>query len=93
MIRQIDYNKPLKAAKTLALATYLFTLLYFPADMALAAEKVDVSVGLSLTLLLPLIYAAGLFICVFLFCWIYNQVARRTGGIELDFRDPEKTLK
>jgi len=86
MIRQIDHIKPVKTAKTLALTTYLFALLYFPTDMALADEKVDVGIGLWLTLLLPLIYAAGLFVCVFMFCWIYNQVARHVGGIELQLR-------
>ena len=93
MIRQINHIEPLKTAKVLALTTCLFALLYFPTDMALAEEKVTLTLGLWLTLLLPVIYALGVFVCILVFCWIYNLVAKRVGGVEFEIGGSNEIAK
>jgi hypothetical protein len=49
-----------------------------------AARKGPVHPGLLKVMLLPILYGLGGFVVTAIFCWLYNAVAKRLGGIEID---------
>ena len=44
-------------------------------------------------IILPFLYAIMGFIMTAIGCWIYNLVAKWTGGIELEFEDDEELIE
>lgn len=51
----------------------------------LGGESIGVALGLGMAILFPLLYGVLAFVFGFLSAWLYNAVAARVGGIELEF--------
>ncbi len=91
---QIKSIAPLQAAKVSA-------VLYFVIGAVIAVPMVVIgmfvstsegageaqSFGVGFLLLMPLFYAVIGFIFGPIFCWLYNVVAKWTGGIEITIQD------
>ena len=96
-IRSIDV---ISCAKMMAAVHGCLSLLFIPfflifglASLLLGPNKVGgiaaIGLGLVFAVVLPLFYAAMGFLIGALGAWIYNFVARRIGGIRLEFAAPE----
>ena len=84
MARQHDQPKSLKMVNTFALTAMLLLALNLPTGGAIAEGAMNTSINLWLTLLLPLIYAIGVFGLVVLFCWFCNLASQRKDSKNYD---------
>ena len=84
MKKQITRFSPLQTAKVLALLYFIFSLAFSPfilVPLSLGPTPVP-EFPIWLFIFMPLMYLVFGFILTLLAAWIYNLVARWTGGIE-----------
>ncbi len=53
----------------------------------LGSESVGAAVGVGMAILFPVLYGVLAFVFGLLSAWLYNVVAARVGGIEMEFED------
>lgn len=83
MKKQITSISLVQTAKVAAVMYFVLGLIgvVFTLLMSLIAPATQTT-GLLFALLAPFLWAFFGFIFVFVACWIYNQIAKRVGGIE-----------
>lgn len=95
--RRITRIEPLQAAKIYGLITGLISLVFVPFFLLFSAvpallstedtgglAALGIGMGLAFMVILPVVYAFFGFIFGFLSALIYNAVAKRIGGIEVE---------
>jgi len=87
MEHQISRIDPLQAGKVAAALYFIFGAVAIPIALigGLSSSEPGVAV---LAILLPFIYALIGFIFIPVFCWVYNQVADRIGGLIITLNQP-----
>lgn len=87
-MQQIESFGVLQTSKVVSAVYFILGLLVvvITAIFAIAARKgpVRYSGGLVMLLLAPIFYGLAGFIFTAIFCWLYNAVAKRLGGIEIE---------
>ena len=53
----------------------------------LGGESIGVALGFGMAILFPVLYGGLAFVFGFLSAWMYNAIAARVGGIEMEFED------
>ena len=91
----LNHIDPVSFAKLYAamvtVIMFVFCLLYalivivFGSMMGEAA--VGIGLAIAIAIFLPLIYAVFTFVLSLLIAWIFNTVAERVGGVEMEFDD------
>jgi hypothetical protein len=84
-MRQIKSFNVIQTAKVLGALYFIFGLVgtLIITSISLGAKK-GRGPGLVLAVLAPFIYGVGGFISTAAFCWLYNVIAKRLGGIEVE---------
>ena len=83
MRRQISHVAPLQMARVFALLYFVISLPFCAIAFVSMMLMPQVSVASPMVLIgMPFLYAAFGFIFTFLAAWVYNFVARYTGGVE-----------
>ena len=83
MRRQISHVAPLQMARVFALLYFVISLPFCAIALVSMMLMPQVSVASPMVLIgMPFLYAAFGFIFTFLAAWVYNFVARYTGGVE-----------
>lgn len=91
MSKRLTRIEPWQTAKTLAVVYFLLGLvlavpLGLLSSLAPAAPGEE-SPGIGFFLILPFLYGIGALVFVPIACWIYNEAARRVGGIEISVEE------
>jgi hypothetical protein len=78
---------PGPAAKISGVIYLIFGILLSPVFLlpALLGEKQQPA-AVVVALLTPILYGAGGFVATASFCWIYNLIAPRLGGVQIELR-------
>lgn len=96
METEISRIAPFQAAKLAAVLYFIMGLVFAVPIMSLSlffsppegAEQNN-SMGIVFILILPFLYALMGFIFTPIMCWIYNLVAKYTGGLKFSLRDTQ----
>jgi hypothetical protein len=85
-MRQIKSFNVLQTAKVLGVVYFAVGLVVslFIVFINLTVTKGPRHTGLVIAVLLPFLYGGTLFIFTAVFCWLYNFIAKRLGGIEVE---------
>jgi len=85
-MRQIKSFAVLQTSKVMGALYFLFGLLIMvPFFLVVSASRGHRHRGsLLMVLIMPVFYAVGAFILTAIVCWLYNGVAKRIGGIEVE---------
>ncbi len=88
-MHQIKSFNVIQTAKVLAALYFIFGLVgtLIIASISLGAKK-GPGPGLVMAVLAPFIYGVVGFISTAAFCWLYNVIAKRLGGIEVEVASP-----
>ncbi len=96
VLKRID---PMSYAKVYAaitvLVVFVICLLYalfifaFAGMMGGGAEAIGIGLAIAMVIFGPIIYGIIVFIFGLLIAWVYNLIAARIGGIELEFEEYE----
>lgn len=85
---RISHISILQASKVFAVLYAIMGLCYAPfLLMAMFASDDLASVSLLLLFLIPILYGVIAFIFTAIGAWLYNQIAKRLGGVEVTLAD------
>jgi hypothetical protein len=90
VLRRIDPMSYAKIAGAIAamlglVIGVLYAFFLFAFSSLLGGESIGVALGLGMIILFPLLYGVLAFLIGLLSAWLYNVVAERVGGIEMEF--------
>jgi hypothetical protein len=85
MEQQISRIDPLQAGKLAAAMYFVVGLVATPIALIgnFLSSDGQGEVPYALLIVLPLVYAILAFIFIPIFCWVYNQIANRLGGLKI----------
>lgn len=87
MKKQIKSISVLQTSKVVTVLYALLGLIYTVIGILMMIFSEEKSKGAMIFLFMPVIMALFGFIFVSLGCWLYNQVAKRLGGVEFILED------
>ena len=92
-MQQIKSLNVIQAAKILAALYFVFGLAFAVLCVFLALVERGHSGhrGLAMAVLSPFFYGVAGFVLGAVFCWLYNLIATRFGGLELEITDLVQT--
>lgn len=89
MATQIVSINPLQAGKFFAVMYFIIGVVFIPFALVGAIGNPDNAMPFGLLIIFPFLYAVLAFVFVPLFCWLYNKIAERLGGIEVTLRETD----
>ncbi len=87
MTKQLKSISVFQTSKVVAVLYALLGLVYTAIGIIMLIFSEDKTKGAGIFLFMPVIMAVFGFIFVSLGCWLYNQVAKRFGGVEFILED------
>ncbi len=85
--KQIMHLSVHQTSKVIASVYALITLLIAIPMGIYTIINGDIIGGLTMLIFLPILYWIFFYITHVIVCWVYNQVVKKLGGIELDLKD------